>query len=203
MTCGRRSIPYARSQRGGACTGRAGEVNPDRHSRAFSAAVPIDRCPDALTLPCPGRRFRLGDYRSSLVLRNIDYIAVVSPIFHGGGYTPRNSIRRRANRIVGQVRVARGRRLLAVAKQCANHQQAISPGGTDSSETVTEVMKANIFQPGSHSDSIPRLRQTCVVAPGPFAGQDIWASFYAWQHCQEIQRWRSKRNDLCAGFAIG
>lgn len=94
---------------------------------------------------------------------------------------PADAVRRGPQRIVGQVRIALRRGLIAVAQERAYHEQTVTRPGGHVGEAVAKTVQTNVLQARTLLDTLPHLRQAHEGPPFLFARQDIGVAFQARQ----------------------
>ena len=75
------------------------------------------------------------------------------------------------HRVPGKVGVPRGRLYLRVTEELTDHRQALPEGERPRGEAVSQVMQADVFEPGLLADDLPRCVQRAQAGAGHAAGK--------------------------------
>ena len=111
--------------------------------------------------------------------------------------------RRFAHRVACEMRVSRGRGHHPVSEQIANHRQALAERQRAGGERVSQVMQADVFEPGVLADAVPGVVE--VDQPGALlpAREHPRIAGRAGEAVQHPRRRGGQRHHPRAGLRIG
>ena len=107
------------------------------------------------------------------------------------------------DRVPREVRIARGRLDPAVTEEAADDRQALAERQRPRGKAVSDVMDANVTEPGPRADALPRPVDVCHVPARLGSRNDPGIAGLARQGLEDADRRRRQVNRAGASFPVG